>query len=196
RPILGGRNLYRQGHGAGRIGRAAQIMAAQASRLGGLSVFGGNPMNQLPSLASLGRRIMIMGTTNAGKSTLGNAIGHKLGIPAVHADVLYHQPNTDWEPRPKAEFLALHAAAIQETEWVMDGNYSSTLPERLARATGVILLDDDMLRTRRYFWRTLIQKQRAGGLEGNQDSLKWSMLHWIWHTRNSAAKYRQMAIES
>lgn len=154
-------------------------------------------MADLPSLASLGRRIMILGTTNAGKSTLGDAIGRKLGIEPIHADALYHQPNTDWLPRPKPEFVALHDAAIAKPEWVMDGNYSAVLPQRFARASGVIVLDDTLLnRTRRYFRRTLFQRRRIGGLEGNRDSVKWSMIHWLWHTRHSAAKYREMATES
>lgn len=154
-------------------------------------------MPGLPPLADLGRRIMILGTTNAGKSTLGDAIGRKLGIPAIHADLLYHQPFTDWEPRPQAEFQALHDEAIAGPEWVIDGNYSAVMPARFARASGVIVLDDTLLnRTRRYFGRTLIQKQRIGGLSGDRDSIKWSMLHWLWHSRNSAAKYRRMALES
>ncbi len=154
-------------------------------------------MSDYPGLADLGRRIMILGTTNAGKSTLGSAIAHKLAIPAIHADTLYHQPHTDWEPRSKPEFHALHEAAIAEPEWVMDGNYSDVMPSRFARATGVIVLDDTLLnRLRRYFWRTSVQKKRIGGLEGNKDSIKWDMIHWLWLTRNSAAKYKRMTRES
>jgi len=37
-------------------------------------------------LASLGARIVILGPSNAGKSTLAVALSHKLGVPAVHLD--------------------------------------------------------------------------------------------------------------
>ncbi|HEV7345407.1 MAG TPA: hypothetical protein VGN60_07225 [Devosia sp.] len=37
-------------------------------------------MHPIPPLADLGRRIMVTGPTNAGKSTLAHAIATKLGI--------------------------------------------------------------------------------------------------------------------
>ena len=153
-------------------------------------------MEEPPDIGVLGRRIMIVGPTNSGKSTLAVAIGERLGMPARHVDLFNHTPNTDWVPRPKAEFHALHAAAIAEPEWVMDGNYSDVLPARLQRATGIIAIDDLLARRYwRYFRRTLSQK-RAGALEGNRDSIKWHMIHWLWHTRRSGEKLRIMAENS
>ncbi len=81
--------------------------------------------------------------------------------------------------------------------WVMDGSYSRVMPQRVARATGIIVLTDTLLtRYRRYIVRTLFQTQRAGGLEGGADRLNWKMLHWLWHTRHSIGKYRQVAANS
>jgi len=153
-------------------------------------------MRDLPELSTLGRRIMIVGPTNAGKSVLAVAIGEKLGVPAFHVDLFRHLPDTDWVQRPDAEFHALHEAAIAEPEWVMDGNYTAIMPARLARATGIIVLDEGLGRRYwRYFRRTLGQR-RAGALEGNKDSIKWDMVHWLWHTRHAAAKLRAMAESS
>ena len=149
-------------------------------------------MAEVMPLAALGRRIVIMGPSNAGKSTLAAAIGKKTGLPVVHLDQLHHQPNTDWQPRPAAEFASLQRAAIEQDSWVMDGNYSGLLPERLARATGAIVLDDNRwLRLGRYFRRTLLERGRIGNLEGNKDSVKWSMIHWVLvGSRYSGARYR------
>ena len=145
-------------------------------------------------LADLGRRIVIFGPSNAGKSTLAEALARKLGIPAVHLDQLHHSPNTDWVPRPREEFHALQREAIAEDAWVMDGNYSALVNERLARATGAIVLDDNhWLRLARYFRRTLFQTYRPGALEGRKDSVKWSMIHWVaFASRRNGARYRQM----
>ncbi|MBU1304275.1 MAG: AAA family ATPase [Alphaproteobacteria bacterium] len=144
-------------------------------------------------LADFGRRIMILGPSNAGKSTLADAIGRKLGIEAIHLDRFRHQPGTDWVPRDTADFHALHDAAILADAWAMDGNYTELMPQRFARATGVIVIDDHFLkRYLRYFRRTLFQRQRIGGLPGSRDSVKWMMIAWIWKTRN-ASKYRVMA---
>lgn len=150
-------------------------------------------MQPIPPLSALGRRIMINGPSNAGKSTLADAISRKLGMGAVHLDLFSHLPNTDWQPRDTAEFHALHNAAILEEEWVMDGNYTAIMQQRYARATGVIVVDDHFLkRYVRYFRRTLFEADRIGSVAGGKDSIKWEMIHWIWKTRD-ASKYRRMA---
>ena len=154
-------------------------------------------MPDFPPLAAMGRRVIILGPTNAGKSTLAEALARRLGVPAIHLDRFRHLPGTDWQVRPDAEFHALHDEAIQGDGWVMDGNYSVLLAKRFARATGVIVLDDHVAwRTLRYFRRTLFQQRRAGGLPGNRDSIKWTMIHWLWKTRQGAGRYRQFAAES
>jgi len=130
--------------------------------------------------SDLGPRIMICGPSNSGKSTLAVALGRKLGLPVVHLDTLQHLPGTDWVARPKHEFQRLHDAAILDDAWVMDGNYSWLMPQRLMRATGIVLIGDNRwANLRRYLWRTLFQRDRAGNLEGARDSLKWEMVHWI-----------------
>lgn len=154
-------------------------------------------MDAIPPLAALGRRIMILGPSNAGKSTLAVALGEKLGIPCHHIDSFRHLPHTDWEQRPAAQFHALHDAVVAEPEWILEGNYSEVMPQRLNRATSILVIDAPLLtRYRRYFVRTLFQKHRAGMLEGAQDSVKWVMVHWLWKSRRSARKYREMARRS
>lgn len=128
----------------------------------------------------LGPRICIMGPSNSGKSTLADAIGRAWDLPTVHLDQLFHQPNTDWVPRPRNEFHTLHDEAILRPRWVMDGNYTSCLPQRIERATGLILLDTPTIVSLfRYFRRTWFEKDRIGTLAGKQDSVKWDMIHHI-----------------
>jgi adenylate kinase family enzyme len=91
-------------------------------------------------LHSLGERIVVLGPSNAGKSTLAVAVSKKLGLPAVHLDQLQHFPQSNWQARPEAEFAALHNAAILGDRWIMEGNYSRLMPQRLARAAGAILI--------------------------------------------------------
>lgn len=151
-------------------------------------------------LSELGTRICVLGPSNSGKSTLAAAIGRKLRVDVVHLDQLHHVPHSDWQPRPKEEFLALHDRAIQAPQWVIEGNYSACMPQRFQRATGVILLDvSTPISLFRYMRRTLVERSRVGALEGGRDSLKWSMIHYIalvtpWNRRRYADIYRQISL--
>jgi len=132
------------------------------------------------TLERFGPRICILGPSNSGKSTLAQALARKLNMPAVHLDQLFHQPHTDWRPRPEAEFLQLHGEAIRQEQWVMDGNYTRCMAERLERATGFILLDLSTAASLfRYLRRTWFERDRRGALQGSQDSVKWQMIHHI-----------------
>ena len=131
-------------------------------------------------LDELGPRLCIMGPSNSGKSTLAAAISKARDLPAIHLDQLHHRPNTNWKPRPEHEFFALHDDAIRGPRWVMDGNYSRCLPQRLARATGVILLDVPTTTSLlRYFRRSWFERERHGALDGGSDSVTWAMIRHI-----------------
>jgi adenylate kinase family enzyme len=145
-------------------------------------------------LADLGPRICIFGPSNSGKSTLAAAIGAARGLEVIHLDQLHHKPNSDWEPRPKEEFAALHDKAILGDRWVVDGSYSRLFPSRLARATGAIRLEISTAASLlRYFRRTLFEKDRVGALDGNKDSVKWLMIHHIAvYTPRNRARARRM----
>lgn len=137
-------------------------------------------MAPLLPLDALGPRIMICGPSNAGKSTLADALARKLHAKAVYLDLLHHLPNTDWHPRRSEEFVALHDAAIAGERWVMEGNYMGLLQQRLKRATGIILLGTDRWSALgRYLHRTLMQTRRVGMLEGSRDRLNGDMLRFI-----------------
>jgi adenylate kinase family enzyme len=132
------------------------------------------------TLDDLGPRIIILGPSNSGKSTLAEAIARAKGFEAVHLDQLHHLPGTDWLQRSPEEFVRLHEAAIAGERWAMDGNYSRLLPSRLARATGVIRLElPTVVSLYRYVRRSWFERGRVGGLDGGRDSVKWVMIHHI-----------------
>ncbi|KJV35712.1 ATPase AAA [Luteibacter yeojuensis] len=151
-------------------------------------------MTYTPSLADLGPRICVLGPSNSGKSTLADAMGRALDLDVVHLDQLHHLPHTAWRPRPRDEFHALHDAAIDGDRWVIDGNYSSCMPQRLARATGVVLLDVSTLTSlRRYLWRTWFGHRRVGGLDGARERVHWAMLrHVVFATPANRRRYAAM----
>lgn len=146
------------------------------------------------TLDDLGTRICVMGPSNSGKSTLAEAIGRAKGLEVVHLDQLHHLPHTDWIPRAADEFAALHDAAITGARWVIEGNYSRLIPQRLERATGFILLDvATMTSLYRYLRRCWFERDRRGALEGGRDSVKWDMIrHIAVTTRANRRRYRDM----
>ncbi|MCO5176922.1 MAG: AAA family ATPase [Thermomicrobiales bacterium] len=71
----------------------------------------------------IGRRIIVIGSSGCGKTTLGSAVAERLGIPFVELDALHWDPN--WTPAPDAVFQRRVRAAIEQDAWVLAGNYTS-----------------------------------------------------------------------
>jgi adenylate kinase family enzyme len=68
-------------------------------------------------------RIVVVGNTGSGKSTLSRQLSKKLGFPYLELDSIYHQP--EWHPLPEEEFRARVAEFALQPSWVIDGNYTS-----------------------------------------------------------------------
>jgi adenylate kinase family enzyme len=85
------------------------------------------------------RRIVVIGPLAAGKSTLALKLGRLLQIPVHHLDWLYW--GDTWTPTPPAEWQALLDRIVAGESWIIDGNFTSSLPQRLAAADTVIYLD-------------------------------------------------------
>jgi len=133
------------------------------------------------NLQQLGRRICIMGCSCSGKSSLANQLATKLAIPAYHLDLLAHYPNTHWQRRPDAELKMAHAEIMAKDSWIIDGNYSSCLTERLANCSAVIWLDMSPLSCSiRYLKRCLTNNiHRAGRLKGAKHEFSLFLLKHI-----------------
>src|SRR5215208_1590330 len=85
------------------------------------------------------RRVLVIGSGGAGKSTLAARIAERSGLPLVHLDALYWRAG--WVEAPKDEWARIVERLIAEPAWVMDGNYSGTLERRVAVADLVVFLD-------------------------------------------------------
>ena len=85
------------------------------------------------------QKVLVIGCPGAGKSTFARALRDATGLPLCYLDMLWHKPDrTNVTPeafdRALAEWLARPA-------WIIDGNYSRTLPTRLAGCDTVFFLD-------------------------------------------------------
>ena len=85
------------------------------------------------------KKIMVIGCPGSGKSTFSRALHEKTGIPLFHLDMMYWKP--DRTTVEKSVFRKRLADTIQRNEWIIDGNYGSTIELRLQACDTVFFLD-------------------------------------------------------
>lgn len=82
---------------------------------------------------------MIIGCPGSGKSTFSRSLHDITGIPLFHLDNLNW--NSDRTTVEKKVFLERLSNVIQKEEWIIDGNYGSTIELRLQSCDTVFFLD-------------------------------------------------------
>jgi adenylate kinase family enzyme len=127
------------------------------------------------------RRVLVVGPPPAGKSTLAREIGARTGLPVVHLD--RHYWKAGWVATPDGEWDAAVRDLASRESWVMDGNYSRTMPARIAVADTVVFLDVPRLTCLfRVIRRRLRDRRRTRECvaPGCPERLTWEFLRWIW----------------
>lgn len=124
------------------------------------------------------RRVVVAGPGGAGKSTLAQVLGARLGLPVVHLDRHFWKPG--WAPTPEPQWRRIQERLFAGDRWVADGNYSATIDVRLRRADTVVLVDLHPLRCAvRAVRRTVGNRGRAVQAEGCPERLDREFLAWI-----------------
>ena len=85
------------------------------------------------------KKVIVIGCPGSGKSTVSRALHNKTGIPLYHLDMMYW--NADKTTVEKNVFLERLSAVLEKDEWIIDGNYGSTMELRMAACDTVIFLD-------------------------------------------------------
>lgn len=127
------------------------------------------------------KKIAIIGSGGAGKSTLARKLGEMLKIQVYHLDSNFWQPG--WIPMNNTEWDEFLENLIKENEWIIDGNYSRTIDIRFAAADTIIFLDMPRYLTMyRIFKRRIMYhgKVRPDMSEGCQEKIDWEFINWVW----------------
>lgn len=136
------------------------------------------------------KRILVIGSTGAGKTTFARQLAARLNIPYIELDSLYWEPN--WTARPLYEFRADVEEFASGEAWIADGNYTSARDALWPRAQVVIWLDYGFWltfgRLMRRTYRRIFTSEKLwnGNRENVWNSLKlWSkdsLIHWFFKT--------------
>lgn len=127
------------------------------------------------------KKILIIGSAGSGKTTFSKKLHEILEIPLIHLDKEYWQPN--WQSPDHDKWVARVDEILEKEEWILDGNYKSTLEKRIAKAELVIFLD--LKRT--VCVRSVLKriKMYRGKTRDDLNSecpekFDWEFLKWVW----------------
>ena len=84
-------------------------------------------------------RVLVVGTSCAGKSTFARRLSVLTGQPYVELDELFWGP--EWMPKPKDEFVTRVQRAASQGSWIIEGNYGAVREILWPRATAVVWLN-------------------------------------------------------
>jgi adenylate kinase family enzyme len=128
------------------------------------------------------RRVLVIGSGGAGKSTFSRRLGKRLGLEVIHLDVAFWRPG--WVETPDDEWDRKVDELCSREAWVMDGNFSRTLETRLAACDAVVFLD---LPRAVCVWRAVKRwvmywnTSRPDMAEGCREKFDLKFLLWIWN---------------
>ncbi|HLV98597.1 MAG TPA: hypothetical protein VKT82_07970 [Ktedonobacterales bacterium] len=148
----------------------------------------------LSAPVQVGQRIVVVGVTGSGKTTLASQLAACQGLLHVELDALHWEPN--WTPAPPDVLRTRVNHALDGAGWVVDGNYSVIRDILWPRADTLIWLDYPLpLILWRLWWRTLWRITRHPQLwNGNRETWRGtffssnSLFFWALQTHK---RYRR-----
>jgi adenylate kinase family enzyme len=131
-------------------------------------------------------RVIVLGTSGAGKSTFAKRLAAARGCPYIDLDDLHWEPG--WQEAADEVMVERLHAAIAPDAWCIAGNYSHLRHHHWPRATTLVWLDYSRPRV---MWRVFTRTVRRWLLKetccnGNRESLRMSfmskdsILLWAW----------------
>ncbi len=85
------------------------------------------------------QRILVVGSTNAGKTTMARRLGGRLDVPHVELDALFWEPG--WTEAADDVFRQRVRDATAGDRWIVCGNYSRAQDVMWSRADTLVWLD-------------------------------------------------------
>lgn len=124
------------------------------------------------------KKILIIGSGGAGKSTTAVTLGRILNLPVIHLDSFYWKPN--WEETSKQEWKLIIKKLCSKPSWIMDGNYGGTIDLRIQKADTIIFLYINRFIC---LWRVIkrrLFKKRVDLIPGCKEKIDFKFIKWVW----------------
>lgn len=104
---------------------------------------------------SFPKRILVLGKSGSGKTTVARNLSKLLNIPHLELDTIFWNPG--WVKTPKDEMYKIVDEKLRtDGEWIVDGNYRFLADITWARAEMIVWLDYPLyVNLWRLFWRSL-----------------------------------------
>jgi adenylate kinase family enzyme len=141
------------------------------------------------------RRVLVVGISCAGKTTLAQRLAEATRLPLIHLDREHWLPG--WQEPPRAEWRARVAVLAAADAWIMDGNYTGSFDIRMPRADAIVWLDYRPVKCiARVLGRVAANWgcSRADMAEGCPERLDRKFLLYIWHFRQKYRPHIERAI--
>lgn len=132
--------------------------------------------------------MLVIGSPGAGKSTFSRELARQTGLTLTHLDAEYWQPG--WVRPPKEVWEARVCELIAADAWILDGNYTSTVPLRAERADTVIVLDYPRLLCLFRAVSRAVLNRRTDRMNLGKEPLNLEFLRFIWNFK--AVHQRQL----
>lgn len=132
-------------------------------------------------MTSLGRKIVVVGVSAAGKSTFARVLTERTGLPLTHMDSIWWKPG--WVEVGEEEATTQLESITARDEWIVEGYIPKTArPFVFERADRILYLDYSGTTAARHYikrwWKH--RKESRPELQGSPEKFSFKFLKLVW----------------